>query len=502
MRILPKRLSTAPWLQKAVGTAACNYLRLVWNTSRFIFEPADLYDRVRPDLPVIVAVWHGQHFMTSFLKREEHRVKVLISRHRDGEINAIVAERLGAETIRGSGDHNREFLRKGGVGAFKAMHSALRDGYNIVMTADVPKVSRVAGLGIVMLARVSGRPIYPVAMATSRRVKLNSWDSSAVNLPFSRGAVVMGQAIRVDADATTRSSRPRAAGTSPSRCRDRSRLCARRREPKRRSRPCVTACPQRCALSFPDDGSRAVGAAAAFRPAQARQGEPARLGERRGEPGAARPAGPLVWVHGASVGEIIAVLPLVSHLCAQGFAVLVTSGTITSAELAEQRLPAGAVHQFVPLDVPSYRRAFPRSLAARASRFSSNRISGRTSSLATAERQIPLVLVNGRLSQRSFSRWRKLPQSIGAVLRRFDLCLAQSAADAERYTGLGAPRVGMTGNLKLDVPAPPAEPARWPRCAPRSVRAACDSRRFHSCRRRSGRHRCAPAASPPLPRIC
>jgi len=202
LRILPKRVSTAPWAQKAIGIAACNYLRLVWNTSRFIFEPADLYDRVRPDLPVIVAIWHGQHFMASFLKREEHRVKVLISRHRDGEINAVVAERLGAETIRGSGDHNREFLRKGGVGAFKAMHNALRDGYNVVMTADVPKVSRVAGLGIVMLARVSGRPIYPVAMATSRRVTLNSWDSSAVNLPFSRGAVVLGEAIRVDAEAS------------------------------------------------------------------------------------------------------------------------------------------------------------------------------------------------------------------------------------------------------------------------------------------------------------
>lgn len=201
MRILPKRATTAPWAQKAIGIAACNYLRLVWNTSRFVFEPADLYDRVRPDLPVIVAVWHGQHFMTSFLKRDEHRVKVLISRHRDGEINAIVAERLGAETIRGSGDHNREFLRKGGVGAFKAMHNALRDGYNIVMTADVPKVSRIAGLGIVMLARASGRPIYPVALATSRRVKLNSWDRSAVNLPFSRGAVVMGEPIRVEPEA-------------------------------------------------------------------------------------------------------------------------------------------------------------------------------------------------------------------------------------------------------------------------------------------------------------
>ena len=202
MRILPKRVIAAPWTQKAIGIAACNYLRLVWNTSRFIFEPADLYDRVRPDLPVIVAVWHGQHFMTSFLKRDEHRVKVLISRHRDGEINAIVAERLGAETIRGSGDHNQEFVRKGGVGAFRSMVTALAEGYNIVMTADVPKVSRVAGLGIVMLARSSGRPIYPVAMATSRRrMMLNSWDKSAVNLPFSRGAVVMGEPIRVAAEA-------------------------------------------------------------------------------------------------------------------------------------------------------------------------------------------------------------------------------------------------------------------------------------------------------------
>jgi lysophospholipid acyltransferase (LPLAT)-like uncharacterized protein len=201
LRLLPKRLITAPWAQKAIGIAATGYLRLVWNTSRFIYEPADLYDRVRPDLPIILAVWHGQHFMTSFFKRDEHRVKVLISRHRDGEINAIVTERLGAGTIRGSGDHKQDFLRKGGLGAFRQMHTALREGYNIVMTADVPKVSRRAGLGIVMLARASGRPIYPVASATSRRLHLDTWDSSAVNMPFSRGAVVLGEPIWVDAEA-------------------------------------------------------------------------------------------------------------------------------------------------------------------------------------------------------------------------------------------------------------------------------------------------------------
>jgi len=201
LRLLPKRITTAPWAQKAIGIAASEYLRLVWKTSRFVFEPENFYERVVPDLPVIVTVWHGQHFLTSFLKREEHRVKVLISRHRDGEINAIVTERLGAETIRGSGDHGREFARKGGVSAYRAMVNALGQGYTLVLTADVPKVSRIAGLGIVMLARASGRPIYPVAIATSRRIELDSWDRSAVNLPFSRGAVVAGEPIRVAADA-------------------------------------------------------------------------------------------------------------------------------------------------------------------------------------------------------------------------------------------------------------------------------------------------------------
>jgi len=199
VRILRKRITAAPWVQKTIGVVASEYLRLVWNTSRFVFEPPDIYQRL--DLPAIIAVWHGQHFMTSFLKRDEHKAKVLISRHRDGEINAIIAERLGAETIRGSGDHGPEFHRKGGVGAFRSMLAALGEGYNLVLTADVPKVARVAGLGIVMLARNSGRPIYPTAIATSRRIEFDNWDRSALNLPFSRGAVVIGEPVRVASDA-------------------------------------------------------------------------------------------------------------------------------------------------------------------------------------------------------------------------------------------------------------------------------------------------------------
>jgi lysophospholipid acyltransferase (LPLAT)-like uncharacterized protein len=195
-----RRIARSPAMQRLIGFLAAEYLRLVWWTSRLVLDPADLYDRVEADLPVIVAMWHGQHFMVPFLSRR-HRVKVLISRHRDGEINATAAERLGIMTVRGSGDHGRRFDLKGGVGAFKSMLTALQDGYNMALTADVPKVARVAGLGIVMLGRISGRPIYPVAVATSRRIVLDNWDRSAINLPFSRIAIVTGTPITVPADA-------------------------------------------------------------------------------------------------------------------------------------------------------------------------------------------------------------------------------------------------------------------------------------------------------------
>jgi lysophospholipid acyltransferase (LPLAT)-like uncharacterized protein len=194
------------WLQRAVGFLAAEYLRLVWLTNRFTFDPPDVYERVEPQQPAIFAFWHGQHFMTPFIKtKDSHRAKVLISRHRDGEFNAIAAERLGIGTIRGSGDHGSAFHRKGGVGAFKEMVRALEDNYNVALTADVPKRSRVAGLGIIMLARESGRPIMPFAMATSRYIRLNNWDRTTINLPFGRGALVGIEEIHVppDADAAT-----------------------------------------------------------------------------------------------------------------------------------------------------------------------------------------------------------------------------------------------------------------------------------------------------------
>jgi len=186
---------------------------------------------------------------------------------------------------------------------------------------------------------------------------------------------------------------------------------------------------------------------------------PERIAERCGEPSALRPPGPLVWVHGASVGEFVAALPLVARIRARGFGVLVTTGTVTSAALAQKRLPPGAFHQFIPLDVPAFITRFLDHWHPDLALFVESDLWPNTI-LAASERHIPLILVNGRMSERSYGRWQHFPRTIETLLRRFDLCLVRSPNDAERFGTLGAPRIGITGNLKFDVPALPADVRR------------------------------------------
>jgi len=184
-------------VQRAIGVTAAYYLSFVWHTTRVTIEPAGAVERIAKQVPIILAMWHGQHFLAPFLRPKDVRAKVLISRHRDGEINAAAVEALGNGTIRGSGSHGPDISGKGGLFAFNAVIRALETGFTVVMTADVPKVSRVAGFGIVKIAQMSGRPIYPVAVATRRRIVLDNWDRSAINLPFGRGAAVAGAPIYV-----------------------------------------------------------------------------------------------------------------------------------------------------------------------------------------------------------------------------------------------------------------------------------------------------------------
>jgi 3-deoxy-D-manno-octulosonic-acid transferase len=183
---------------------------------------------------------------------------------------------------------------------------------------------------------------------------------------------------------------------------------------------------------------------------------PKRVQERYAETQVTRPAGPLIWMQCASVGELLTVVPLMERLRERGFGVLCTSGTATSAQLAGERLPPDVIHQFTALDAPRFVNRFFQHWRPDLALFVESDLWPNLI-MTAAERGTPLILVNGRVSERSFRRWRFAPATIAALLRRFDLCLAQSSVHADRYRELGAPRVVTTGNLKLDAPSPPAD---------------------------------------------
>jgi 3-deoxy-D-manno-octulosonic-acid transferase len=184
-----------------------------------------------------------------------------------------------------------------------------------------------------------------------------------------------------------------------------------------------------------------------------------RFGERLGRPGRPRPDGLLVWVHAASVGESLSMLPLIGRLLEHRPQrhVLMTTGTVTSARLMAERLPIGAFHQYVPVDRVAYVRRFldhwrPDLVLWAESEFWPNLLG------ETAARDIPAILINGRVSARSFAGWRRFGGLIRQILSGFRLCLGQTETDARRLAKLGAAGAKCLGNIKFAVPPLPADP--------------------------------------------
>ncbi|WP_346296666.1 3-deoxy-D-manno-octulosonic acid transferase [Rhodopseudomonas sp. P1] len=190
--------------------------------------------------------------------------------------------------------------------------------------------------------------------------------------------------------------------------------------------------------------------------------DPSRVGERRGLSNDARPRGPVVWIHGASVGEVLAAAGLIERLRALNLRILLTSGTLTSAQVVASRFPPDIIHQFIPYDAPRFVDRFLDHWRPSLALFIESDLWPNLI-LAASARRVPMVLINGRMSQRSFPRWQRASATIGALLGRFDICLAQSRVDAERFSALGSPSVITTGNLKMDVAPPPADPGRLER---------------------------------------
>lgn len=198
-----RALTTGPTAVFLLSRLAAWYLKFVTITNRFTVEPPNALENVKKQQPVIVSVWHGQHILMPALPFGLH-ASAMISRNFDGEITAKVVEYFGNNTVRASGGRDQKTtLRKGGMVGFLEMLNALKDGDNVVQTADIPQgTARRAGLGIIMLAQRSGRPIVPLAIASSRKkVFERAWDKAALNLPFGKTGICTGEMIYVPKDA-------------------------------------------------------------------------------------------------------------------------------------------------------------------------------------------------------------------------------------------------------------------------------------------------------------
>ncbi len=196
-----------------------------------------------------------------------------------------------------------------------------------------------------------------------------------------------------------------------------------------------------------------IGGYVAYRASRGKE-DRVRRRERYGATSVARPAGPLIWVHAASVGETVAVVPLIEHILSFGITIVLTTGTVTSAQVAHERLGERIIHQYVPLDLKPAVSRFLDHWRPDLAIIAESEIWPMTI-LELGSRRVPQVLVNGRLSDRSFESWSRRPYLAEALFENLALVVAQSDTDAERFRNLGARPVVVSGNLKVDSVPPP-----------------------------------------------
>jgi 3-deoxy-D-manno-octulosonic-acid transferase len=339
---------------------------------------------------------------------------------------------------------------------------ALREGRSVGMTADVPGSgeARRAGLGVVMIARASGRPVLPMALATSRYLALNTWSRMTINLPWSHLGFAIGEAVHVPRDASSDDLEIYRAQVERSLNEATAVAYARAGADPARATPGYPAGPGLRLRIYRTLTSLARPLAPAILKLRQRRGkeDPSRLPERLGRPSATRPAGQLAWFHAASVGETLSILPLIAALAEvrHSLSFLLTTGTVTSARLAAQRLGARTLHQYVPLDVPQYVRRFLDHWRPDLAVFTESEIWPNLI-LESFARGIPLTLVNARMADRSYRRWRRSKGVARTLFGRFSLVLAQNDALARRFKTLGAASTIAVGNLKIDTPPPPVD---------------------------------------------
>jgi 3-deoxy-D-manno-octulosonic-acid transferase len=444
-----------------IGGLVARYIRLVGTSSRQTHEMTERFDEHAHNHPCIITMWHGQFLLLPLVRQTGYECDIMLARHRDAELMGAVLRNFGMRLIRGAGAGGRRKDR-GGVHAFRAAVQALREGRSVGMTADVPGsgAARRAGLGVVMIARASGKPVMPLAIATSRYVALNTWSRMTLNLPWSSLGFAVGEVVHVPRDARGDQLEAYRQAVERSLNAATAIAFARAGADPARATPDFATAPGPRLKAYRALTSLARPLAPLLLGLRRRQGkeDPSRLPERLGRPSAPRPAGRLAWFHAASVGETLSILPLISALAERrhSLSFLLTTGTVTSAKLAAQRLGPRTLHQYAPLDVPEYVRSFLDHWRPDLAVFTESEIWPNLI-LESAVRDIPLTLVNARMTQRSYRRWRRNRGVARPLFSRFSLVLAQNEALARRFKILGAATATASGNLKIDTPAPPVD---------------------------------------------
>ncbi len=447
------------------------YIKFVWRRNAIIYEPEHLRADLEKAHPLIVSVWHGQFLLVPLLRPENIDARVLVAKHGDAKLIGEVMEQLGSNIILGAGAGHKK-VDKGGKAALVAALKALKNDISVVLTADVPPgPARKVGLGIITMAKLSGKPIMPIAIATKRYKSAKSWSRFTLNFPFTKQAVVKGAAIIVPKTARGADLEIYRSALELEMVRITARAYTLAESDILSSMPLAYR-----EVTKPSFGLRAYSGLMTIaqplaplilsRRLKKGKEDPKRIPERYGFTKHQRPEGFLIWFHCASVGETNAVLPLISDLlernesdsAAQRIEILLTTMTSTSAKLATQRLPKGARHQFVPLDVPKFVDRFFAHWAPNMAVFVESEIWPNLV-LGASKRAIPLLIVNGIMSKKSFRKWRKKEAMAQGLFGRFDMVLAQNEDLALWYHRLGAKNIKVVGNLKLDAPPPPVDKA-------------------------------------------
>lgn len=455
-----KKLLKNPLWGERLADGLAKYIKYVRSKGITICEPENPDELFLKEEPFILAVWHGQFLLIPTIRPEKIKAKIVVGAHGDAELAAKLVSRFGVTPIRGSGAAGRRSKRdRGGAKVLKQAIKALREGFCIVSTADVPPgPAQKVGEGIITMARLSGKPIIPAAIATKRAITFKSWSRLTINLPSSKTGFVVGDPIHVPRHSTPeeleklRLELEAAMGRVTRRAHELAERSPKKILPlwERTLKPGLALKSYKLATSIAKPIAPLIFKYRVNKGKEIQEREQ----ERYGMSELKRPKGNLWWFHAASVGETNACLPIIKKLLNKHpeLSILLTTGTTTSAKLAANKLPTRAFHQFIPLDNKLFVKRFlahwrPTLAAFVESEIWPNLI------IETHARNIPLLLINGRMSKKSFKRWFKKPAMARPLFGRFDKVLAQGPIDERRFITLGAEDVINSGNIKIDAPA-------------------------------------------------